>query len=61
MVSQGKYFCFTWFTVEYSQHVDKKSLKVNVEPFTGKEQSSILGRRKNIPVDYVTANKVGQA
>ena len=40
-------------------NVDKKSLKVNVEPFLGKSKVPYW-EGENIPVDYATANKVGQ-
>ncbi len=40
-------------------NVDKKSLKVNVEPFLGKSKVPYW-EGENIPVDYITANKVGQ-
>ena len=40
-------------------NVDKKSLKVNVEPFVGKSKVPYW-EGENIPVDYVTANKVGK-
>ena len=39
-------------------NVDKKSLKVNVEPFLGKSKVPYW-EGENIPVDYATANKVG--
>ena len=40
-------------------NVDKKSLKVNVEPFVGKSKVPYW-EGENIPVDYGTANKVGK-
>ena len=40
-------------------NVDKKSLKVNVEPFLGKSKVPYW-EGENIPVDYATANRVGQ-
>ena len=40
-------------------NVDKKSLKVNVEPFAGKSKVPYW-EGENIPVDYITANKVGK-
>ena len=40
-------------------NVDKKSLKVNVEPFLGKSKVPYW-EGENIPVDFATANKVGQ-
>ena len=40
-------------------NVDKKSLKVNVEPFVGKSKVPYW-EGENIPVDYITANKVGK-
>ena len=40
-------------------NVDKKSLKVNVEPFLGKSRVPYW-EGENIPVDYATAHKVGQ-
>ncbi len=40
-------------------NIDKKSLKVNVEPFAGKSKVPYW-EGENIPVDYSTANKVGK-
>ena len=40
-------------------NIDKKSLKVNVEPFAGKSKVPYW-EGENIPVDYGTANKVGK-
>ena len=40
-------------------NVDKKSLKVNVEPFAGKSKVPYW-EGENIPVDYKTANEVGK-
>ena len=40
-------------------NVDKKSLKVNVEPFVGKSKVPYW-EGENIPVDYKTANNVGK-
>ena len=40
-------------------NVDKKSLKVNVEPFVGKSKVPYW-EGENIPVDYITANTVGK-
>ena len=40
-------------------NIDKKLLKVNVEPVTGKSEVPHW-EGKNIPVDFITANKVGQ-
>jgi ATP-dependent Lhr-like helicase len=40
-------------------NIDKKLLKVNVEPVAGKSKLPHW-EGKNIPVDFITANKVGQ-
>jgi len=40
-------------------NIDKKLLKVNVEPVAGKSEVPHW-EGKNIPVDFITANKVGQ-